>query len=63
MYLSREQQRNPPLHVVFWGLIIKALTSLHIIGTESKSGKPMLYSYQGALPSQPVPALADTMSR
>ncbi len=63
MYLSRKQQRNPPLYVKAWFLLVRALTSLGIVGHESRPGKPMLYSYQGALPTLPVPAVADTIKR
>jgi len=63
MYLERSKQRNPPLQVRAWFYAIKALTSLRIIGSEWSQGKPMLYSYQRALPSLPVPAVRDTLKR
>ncbi len=61
MYLERGQK--VPLHVKLWFLIVKSLTSLGIIGHAWKPGHPMLYSYQGALPAQPVPSVKDTLQR
>ncbi len=63
MYLDRKQIRNPPVHMKTWMLVVKSLTSLGIVGHESRPGRPMLYSYQGALPSLPVPSVADTLRR
>lgn len=56
--------RSPPLHIVAWMATVKALTSLRLIGVPSRTtGHPRLYSYQGALPTLPVPAVADTLRR
>ena len=63
MYLDRKHLKNPPLLVKAWMLVVKTLTSLRIIGHESKPGHPMLYSYQGALPTMPIPSVKDTLRR
>ncbi len=63
MYLDRHQMKKPPLVLKLWALVVKTLTSLRLIGTESSPGHPMLYSYQGALPSQPVPSIRATLDR
>lgn len=63
IYLSREQLRNPPFLIKVWMLIIKGLISIRLIGKESSPGHAMLRSYQGALPSLPLPSIQDTISR
>jgi hypothetical protein len=63
MYLERHQIKNPPWYWFLWFNIVKGLSSLRIIGHPSKTGKPLLYSYQGALPTLPLPSVKDTLAR
>ncbi len=64
MYLERAQIKNPPLLWTVWFNLVRALCSLHIIGHPSKkTHKPLLHSYQGALPTQPLPSVKDTLKR
>ena len=45
-------------------MTVKALTSVRLIGASSlRTGKAMLYSYQGALPTLPVPFISSTLKR
>ena len=55
--------KNPPLIVKAWFALVKGLMSLRVVGSEWGSKEPMLYSFQGALPSQPVPQVKDTLER
>eukprot|EP00095_Tigriopus_kingsejongensis_P011758 snap_masked-scaffold241_size241811-processed-gene-1.4 protein:Tk11758 transcript:snap_masked-scaffold241_size241811-processed-gene-1.4-mRNA-1 annotation:"carnitine o-palmitoyltransferase liver isoform-like isoform 1" len=63
IYLERQQLRNPPILIKIWMYLINLLISIRLVGKESSPGHPMLLSYQGALPSLPVPSLPDTIVR
>jgi hypothetical protein len=45
--------RNPTLWLKVWGLLVKMLTFR----------RPLLYSFQGSLPSLPVPDLKETVAK
>ena len=55
--------KNPPLHIRLWFNVAAALTSLRLLGHPTRRGKPMLYSYQGAMPAMPLPSVQDTLKR
>ena len=55
--------KNPPLHMKLWFNVVAALTSLRILGHPTRKGKPLLYSYQGAMPAMPLPSVQDTLKR
>ena len=55
--------KNPPLHIRLWFNVAAALTSLRLLGHPTRRGKPMLYSYQGAMPTMPLPSVRDTLKR
>ena len=57
------QIKNPPLHIRLWFNVAAALTSLRLLGHPTRRGKPMLYSYQGAMPAMPLPSVQDTLRR
>ena len=64
MFMSREQLKKPPLYFKIWALWVHSLSSLSTFGRKStNTGKAMLYSYQGALPSLPVPPVKKTLER
>jgi hypothetical protein len=62
--MSRQELKNPPFYFKIWVLWVKKLSSLYTLGWKcANTGKAMLYSYQGALPSLPVPPIKKTLER
>ena len=58
------QMKNPPWHIRLWFNVAAALTSLRLLGhPATRRGKPMLHSYQGAMPTMPLPSVRDTLRR
>ena len=58
------QIKNPPWHIRLWFNVAAALTSLRLLGhPATRRGKPMLHSYQGAMPTMPLPSVRDTLRR
>lgn len=54
MYEERGKGRQVSLTTRVWGIVVKILSGWN---------KPLLYSFQGSLPSLPLPALDQTMQR
>ena len=63
MYMSREQLKSPSIIFKFWASLVGALCSLRRLGSTTKTGKPLLLAYQGALPTLPLPSVKDTLRR
>ena len=64
MFMSRQQMKKPPFYFKLWALCVHKLSSLSTLGRKcSNTGKAMLYSYQGSLPSLPVPPIKKTLAR
>ena len=61
MYLNFAQAKKPPLHIKLWFVAVKALTSLRKIC--SGASKLRLYSFQGVLPTLPLPSVEQTLKR
>ena len=57
MYLTFDTAKKPPMHIKLWFLLARTLTFF-----KSKKNT-RLYSYQGTLPSLPVPSISKTLQR
>ena len=63
MFLPRDGWKKPSILLRLWLMVLQALCYLRHLGSKTKSGKPLLMAYQGALPSQPLPSVKDIIRR
>ena len=60
--MDREQFKNPSILFKLWITCVRVLNKINTIGWKSH-GRPMLYSYQRALPSLPLPSVNETLTK
>ena len=61
--MTRDEMKRPSFAFRSWSMAVQLVSSLRRMGTMQPSGKPLLYAYQGALPTMPLPSVEDTLRR